>query len=108
MATTTRPKGEARGRRDGSWRRGAALVAPSSFLSSFSGNISQRWRQRETDWRNTIGKGCLAVVVRSEGSETRKKRVAAFFLLSEDHPSPVNKLINCYLVPLVLPHQQNL
>ena len=108
MAKTTRSKGEAGGSRDGSWRRGAALVAPSSILSSFSGNISQRWRQRETDRRNTTGKGCLVVAVRPEGRETRKRRVAALFLLLEDHPPPVTKLINCYLVPLVLPHQQNL
>ena len=108
MAKIERLKGEAGGSRDGSWRRGAALVAPSSILSSFSGNISQRWRQRETDRRNTTGKGCLVVVVRPEGRETRKRRVAALFLLLEDHPPPVTKLINCYLVPLVLPHQQNL
>ena len=108
MAKTTRSKGEAGGSKDGSWRRGAALVAPSSILSSFSGNISQRWRQRETDRRNTTGKGCLVVVVRPEGRDTRKRRVAALFLLLEDHPPPVTKLINCYLVPFVLPHQQNL
>ncbi|CAI9293257.1 unnamed protein product [Lactuca saligna] len=89
MAKTTRSKGEAGGSKDGSWRRGAALVAPSSILSSFSGNISQRWRQGETDWINTTGKGCLAVVVRSEGRETRKRRVVALFLLLEDHPPSV-------------------
>ncbi|CAI9277777.1 unnamed protein product [Lactuca saligna] len=101
-------EGEAGGSRDGSWLQGAALVAPSSILSSFSGNISQRWRQRETDRRNTTGIGCLVVVVRLEGRETRKGRVVALFLLLEDHPPPVTKLNNCYLVSLVLPHQQNL
>ncbi|CAI9293405.1 unnamed protein product [Lactuca saligna] len=108
MAKTTRLKGEAGESRDGSWRRGAALVAPSSILSSFSSNISQRWRQRGTNRRNITGKGCLVVVVRPEGRETRKRRVAALFLLLEDHPPPVTKLINCYLVSLVFPHQQNM
>ncbi|CAI9282779.1 unnamed protein product [Lactuca saligna] len=73
-----------------------------------TGNISQRWRQRETDRRNTTGKGYLAIAVRPEGRKTRKRRVAALFLLLEDHPPLVTKLINCYLVSSVLPHQQNL
>ncbi|CAI9266710.1 unnamed protein product [Lactuca saligna] len=96
------------GSRDGSWRQGAALVAPSLILSSFSDNISQRWRQRETYRRNTTGKGCLAVAVRPEGRETKKRRVVALFLLLENHPPPVTKLINCYLVTLVLSHKQNM
>ncbi|CAI9264680.1 unnamed protein product [Lactuca saligna] len=108
MAKTTRSKGEAGGSRNGSWLQGAALVVPLSIISSFSSKISQRWRQRKIDRRNTTGKGCLAIFVRPEGRETRKKRVAAIFLLLEDHPPPVTKLINCYLVSLVLPHQQNL
>ncbi|CAI9287324.1 unnamed protein product [Lactuca saligna] len=80
MTKTTRSKGEARGSSDGSWRRGAALVAPSLVLSSFSSNISQRWRQREIDRRNTTGKGCLAVAIRPGRKRDEKEKGRRPFL----------------------------